>query len=45
MCRTAVYYRGTGDMANATGQIRLRGELSFAAGTTQGDYAGTLCTP
>ena len=36
---------GTGDMTNATGQIRLRGELSFAAGTTAGDYVGTLCTP
>lgn len=36
---------GTGDMANATGQIRLRGELSFQAGTTSGDYVGTLCTP
>lgn len=36
---------GTGDMTNATGQIRLRGELSFAAGTTQGDYVGTVCTP
>jgi hypothetical protein len=36
---------GTGDMTNATGQIRLRGELSFVAGTTEGDYVATLCTP
>jgi hypothetical protein len=28
----------------ATGQIRLRGEFSAAAGTTAGDYVGTLCT-
>src|SRR5205809_6549550 len=34
---------GTGSMNGATGQIRLRGELS--AGTTSGDYLGTLCTP
>ena len=34
---------GTGDMTGATGQIRLRGELT-AEGTT-GDYIGTLCTP
>ena len=34
---------GTGSMSGATGQIRLRGELS--AGTTSGDYLGTLCTP
>jgi hypothetical protein len=34
---------GTGAMAGATGQIRLRGEL--AEGTTSGDYVGTLCTP
>ncbi len=34
---------GTGTMAGATGQIRLRGEL--AEGTTSGDYTGTLCTP
>ena len=34
---------GTGDMAGATGQIRLRGELDQAAGTTTGDYIGTVC--
>lgn len=33
---------GSGDMAGATGQIRLRGEIG--AGTS-GDYIGTLCTP
>ncbi len=27
----------------ATGQIRLRGEVSLAAGTTIGDYIGTVC--
>ena len=36
---------GTGAMSTATGQIRLRGEFSAAAGTTAGDYLGTLCTP
>ena len=36
---------GTGDMSGATGQIRLRGEFDPAAGTTSGDYLGTLCTP
>ena len=36
---------GTGEMTGATGQIRLRGELSAQAGTTSGDYVGTLCTP
>jgi hypothetical protein len=36
---------GTGAMAGATGQIRLRGEFSEAEGTTAGDYVGTLCTP
>jgi hypothetical protein len=34
---------GTGDIARATGQIRLRGELDQAAGTTVGDYIGNLC--
>jgi hypothetical protein len=29
----------------ATGQIRLRGKFDPVAGTTAGDYAGTLCTP
>lgn len=33
---------GTGSMAGATGQIRLRGELGEG---TSGDYIGTLCTP
>lgn len=36
---------GTGATANATGQIRLRGEFDPVAGTTSGDYLGTLCTP
>jgi hypothetical protein len=42
---------GTGTMAAATGQIRLRGELNPgdpttpADDTTSGDYIGTLCTP
>lgn len=36
---------GTGNMAGATGQIRLRGELDPVEGTTSGDYLGTLCTP
>jgi len=35
---------GTGAMANATGQIRLRGEFDPVAGTTSGDYIGTVCT-
>jgi uncharacterized membrane protein len=32
---------GTGDMAAAAGQIRLRGEVSLEG--TSGDYIGTLC--
>jgi hypothetical protein len=36
---------GTGAMANATGQIRLRGEFDPVAGITSGDYIGTVCTP
>jgi hypothetical protein len=36
---------GTGAMAGATGQIRLRGEFDAAAGITSGDYIGTMCTP
>ncbi len=36
---------GTGAMSSATGQIRLRGELNAQAGTTSGDYVGTLCAP
>jgi hypothetical protein len=31
-------------MANATGQIRLRGDFDPVAGTTSGDYLGTVCT-
>jgi len=34
---------GTGAMENATGQIRLRGEFDPVAGTTSGDYIGTVC--
>ena len=36
---------GTGSMAGASGQIKLRGTLDLTAGTTAGDYVGTLCTP
>ena len=36
---------GTGAFQNATGQIRLRGELNADDGTTSGDYLGTICTP
>ena len=36
---------GSGAMANATGQIRLRGDFDPVAGTTSGDYLGTICTP
>jgi hypothetical protein len=36
---------GSGAYANATGQIRLRGQLDMAEGTTTGDYIGTICTP
>ncbi len=36
---------GTGAMTGATGQIRLRGEFDPLAGTTSGEYVGTLCTP
>jgi hypothetical protein len=36
---------GTGAMANASGQIRLRGEFDPVAGTTSGDYLGSVCTP
>jgi hypothetical protein len=39
------FHGGSGAMANATGQIRLRGEFDPVAGTTSGDYLGTLCTP
>ena len=35
---------GTGSMAAATGQIRLRGEFSATEGTTSGDYIGSVCT-
>jgi hypothetical protein len=35
---------GTGAMQNASGQIRLRGELNPAEGTTSGDYLGEVCT-
>ena len=36
---------GTGDYAGATGQIRLRGFLDGFAGTTSGDYDGSICVP
>jgi hypothetical protein len=34
---------GTGPYAATTGQIHLRGFLDAAAGTTSGDYEGTIC--
>ena len=34
---------GSGAMENATGQIRLRGNFDPVAGTTSGDYIGTVC--
>ncbi len=34
---------GTGGTSTASGQIRLRGDFDAAAGTTSGDYIGTLC--
>jgi hypothetical protein len=34
---------GTGGKSTATGQIRLRGHFDATAGTTSGDYLGTLC--
>lgn len=37
------FTEGTGGMAGATGQIRLRGEFNPAEGTTTGDYLGSLC--
>ena len=39
------FHGGTGGMAAASGQIRLRGEFDPTEGTTSGDYLGTLCTP
>jgi hypothetical protein len=36
---------GTGAMANAKGQIRLRGAFDPVAATTSGDYLGSICTP
>ena len=35
---------GTGTMSTATGQIRLRGHFDPVAGTTSGDYTGSLCS-
>ena len=35
---------GTGAMHGATGQIRLGGEFDPVAGTTRGDYRGTVCS-
>ena len=34
---------GTGTAAATKGQIRLRGEFDPVAGTTTGDYIGTIC--
>jgi hypothetical protein len=36
---------GSGDLQNATGQIRLRGQLDPVEETTSGDYIGSICTP
>jgi hypothetical protein len=36
---------GTGEYGSASGQIRLRGQLSQTEGTTAGDYLGTICKP
>jgi hypothetical protein len=36
---------GSGPYAGTTGQIRLRGFLDAAAGTTAGDYEGSICIP
>ena len=35
---------GAGAVANATGQIRLRGDFNPVEGTTSGDYLGDVCT-
>jgi hypothetical protein len=35
---------GIGATANATGQIRLRGDFNPVEGTTSGDYLGTICS-
>lgn len=35
---------GTGPYSGATGQLRITGVFDPRAGTTQGDYTGTLCT-
>ena len=35
---------GTASGSTATGQIRLRGDFDPVAGTTSGDYLGTICT-
>lgn len=35
---------GTGAMADANGQIALRGQFDPVAGTTRGDYSGEICT-
>jgi len=34
---------GTGSYTATTGQIRLRGFLDASAGTTSGDYEGSIC--
>ena len=36
---------GTEAMAGASGQIRLRGQFDPVAATTNGEYAGKICTP
>jgi len=35
---------GTAPGSTTTGQIRLRGDFDPIAGTTSGDYLGTICT-
>jgi hypothetical protein len=44
-CKRLGFTGGTGAMANAAGQIQLRGEFDPVADTTSGDYIGTVCTP
>jgi Protein of unknown function (DUF3224) len=36
---------GTGDFAGASGTIRANGTFSFATGTGESEYEGTVCVP
>lgn len=38
------FHASSDPFSATTGQIRLRGEFSPTAGTTSGDYTGTLCS-